>query len=290
MQLKIPINTSGVYDYSSLFDYVRSRGWIPDPYLSSSRFSIRAGQDHPDNASEYFRLFLRDDNVGTMEIVVNSPGFSPEISDEIERVYQEVADMGWPGHRVALILNHPKYVRRQRALGRRVVVSSASLATYKRAIDVLVSRAGGDPEFEFVLPSTYQHTVDFLLPGSFTLLLNNGCQLQCLNSGCGSHADHMLECPIRNKRQYEEKAGNTDIISRHRFDDLVSRGWTSFKIAGRQARVDQIQATVEYYLGLDAGTAVPPHIDNPLSYRDGSNVNLEEHWAASLASVSHAGK
>ena len=45
-KLKIPVNVSEIFIYKDLFDYVSDKGFVPEPYLSSSKFSIRAGQDN----------------------------------------------------------------------------------------------------------------------------------------------------------------------------------------------------------------------------------------------------
>ncbi len=270
LRLKIPINITARYDYLEMFKYVVSNGFMPEPYLSSSKFSLRAGQDDVAGFKWHMEKFgspLYSQFVNRIELVFNTHSQTDEVYREIEIALDITSGIGVPIKKLALILNKPNLVVKYHNAGFNVVVSSASLVSYKKVIEVLASKHNTTPRnkgIEYVLPSDLNHLIPILPPNSFQLLLNNGCQLNCVYAGVVS--DHSMSCPIQTKLAYQLR-GKTDIIRRDGLIEFIKSGWEVFKIAGRQASPIAIFDVIRYYLGCESICQNPPYIDNHLWYR-----------------------
>lgn len=274
-KLKIPINVDHVFDYRDLFEYTLARGFVPEPYLSSSRYSIRAGQDNGENFITYMATFLkykRDLNIlpGFVHLVYNTRSGGRDVETHINNTVKMLIKMGYEMEELNLIIAYPLLVQKCIDLGFNVTVSSASVLAYKRIIDILIKCPIPLPEsVSYVLPSTYQFVIDKVPPDSFELLLNNGCFIGCVNSTVKT--DHSKFCPITakncNSLYSDEFSKTVDLIRRWKFKSLLQQGWNNFKISGRQATMPLIYDVVRYYLRVEN----IPYIDNPSSYGTSSN-------------------
>lgn len=269
-KLKIPVNVSKMFDYEELFKYVRSKGFIPEPYLSSSKYSIRAGQDNNENFLKYMEKFLeykkRTILPGFVHLVYNTRSEGKEVVDNIKKTVDVLLLMGYKLEGLNLILSHPRLIDRFSKNGINVTVSSASILAYKKIIDTLIEcPLDVDENISYVLPSTYQFCIPKLPVNSFELLINNGCKLGCVNATVAT--DHTAFCPIKkdslSELYYDEFQKKTDVIYRWRFKALLNMGWRSFKVSGRQAPLSTIFDVVKYYLEEENA---PPYIDNPIFY------------------------
>lgn len=276
-KLKIPINVSVMSDYKKLFEYVNRMGFVPEPYLSSSKYSIRGGQDNPENFMKHMETFLKykrefDILPGFVHIVYNTRNANQEIIDNIDSTLQDLLSVGYDLKEVNLIISHPYLVNYYLSKGVNVTVSSASILSYKRIIDILIKCSIPiSSHVSYVLPSTYHFCIKDLPPNSFELMVNNGCMLGCINATVTT--DHEKFCPIKDNKlsslYYDEFQKRTDLIHKWKFRKLVEDGWCSFKIAGRQAPVSKIIETVYYYLNDDEKNI--PWIDNPIFFGQCSN-------------------
>lgn len=286
-RFEIPINVARLDSYDRIFDRVRAMGFSPEPYLAPASFSLRAGQDNPETFWRHITQFekYRDrrggDLLGQVGLVFNTRTDSPELRDTIKTVLAKLYIEGWNSEQLYLILNVPQLIDEYMRGPVRVVVSSASVASYKRVITVLTEphlvenevRQGKAIEMpNYVLPSTLQHLVPLLPPNSFILLLNNGCRIGCIHAA--TKTDHSKDCPNQSKSVYSNSALRTDLISRDGLRYLIRIGWKSFKVAGRQAESWQIDETVDYYLRDDEDWTPPdaiPYIDSHLFYGESWN-------------------
>lgn len=276
LKLKIPINVGVVYDYEDLFKYVLRKGFIPEPYLSSSPYSIRADQNNIDNFVLYMTTFLRYKRElkilpGFVHLVYNTRSGGSEVEVHIDKTVKQLLKMGYEENEINLILSYPPLVMKYINAGFNVTVSSSSILAYKKIIDILVNRSVRQQvNVSYVLPSTYQFVIDNVPPGSFELLLNNGCLLGCPNATVTT--DHTKFCPVNSHNQEELYYGKfvdrTDLIRRGKFNNLLKLGWNHFKISGRAATMSLIFDVVKYYLKDEESL---PYIDNHTFYGKSSN-------------------
>lgn len=276
-KLKIPVNISEIFDYKEMFTYVLSRGFVPEPYLSSSKYSIRAGQDNKQNFIKYMEKFLVYKRMlkilpGFVHLVYNTRYGGVEVVRDIDLTIRDLLSMGYKREELNLILSYPRLVNHYASKSYNVTVSSASILTYKKIIDILLGDFEALPSnVSYVLPSTYQFALRKLPSNSFEILVNNGCKLGCINAGVIT--DHKKFCPIKKKDldwlYYDEFQEETDLIHRWKFKSLVAQGWRSFKVSGRQAPLQKIMDTIIYY--LDPSESKIPYIDNPVFFGTSSN-------------------
>ena len=278
--LKIPINVEQVYNYSDMFKYIHDNGFDVHVYLSSSKFSIRHGQNNWDNFTDYIERFVPRAAVelekpDVIELVFNARNWSLDAEQEVEKALAFCDKQRALKPRLVLLFNHPRFVKKYKE-NYDVCLSSASILSYKKIIDYLTRDVvkglenDNNPKHEiyYTLPSSYQHLIYDLPVNSFIIMLQDGCYKRCLNAGCDTTSYdplHSTTCPIQNIKQYEE--GNkdfnkVDIVPYWEFMKLLNDGWRQFKIAGRQAPPERIFDTVEYYLRHDR----VPYIDNHVNY------------------------
>lgn len=274
--LKIPVNVSTlrILMYHDMFAYLHDHHVQASPYLSCSKFSIRAGQDYPEHAKSYIYDFLSEVPsfmLDRIQLVYNARVDSHEMRSDILIGLAELQNRCDAQRDIALVITVPQLAMLLKQRGYYVIGSSASILSYKALITYLAM--GIESELsEYVIPSTYNHVLSHLNPSNkFGILLNNGCKLNCINAA--TIVDHSSECPIQSKSYYTTSRALTDLVTRKRFQELVALGWTNFKIAGRQADPNEIFDTIKYYLDPEYknSTELPPYIDNHIWYGESSN-------------------
>lgn len=270
VSLKVPINVNYRHNYRAIFQTMIDLGFSAVPYLSSSKYGLRRDQNNLENFMWYVREFedYPRPSIKEIQLVLNTRNESADVKVEINSTlsYLREYNVSLP---YRLILNAPNIIDAYSRDNYPVAISSASVSSFKRVIEVLTNdfQMPELSNIEYILPSTINHLIPILPPNSFTVMINNGCRIGCIHAA--TSADHSLHCPNQTAQIYTDRRKDTDIITKEEFSDLIKKGWTSFKISGRQAPPQLIEEVIKYYLNI--GSESLPYIDSHLFYGESSN-------------------